>query len=174
MLNSIGTKFFPYADKDILYIDVANEKVDNIDSTSDLVKQVEDIVKSDEDVTSYTSAIGGAVPKFYITIPPLAPAKDKAQIMMNIDLNKTKKFSTRQELAEYLQSQIDSKISGGIATVKLLEQAMPTGAPIRIRLTGDDLEKLYSASDQIQEKLNGIPGTTNVRDDAAKRLINMK
>lgn len=169
LLNSIGTKFFPYADKDVLYIDVANEKVDNIDSTSDLVKQVEDIVKSDEDVTSYTSAIGGAVPKFYITIPPLAPAKDKAQIMMNIDLNKTKKFSTRQELAEYLQSQIDSKISGGTATVKLLEQAMPTGAPIRIRLTGDDLDKLYTASDQIQEKLNGIPGTTNVRDDAAKK-----
>ena len=169
LMKLLGMQFFPYADKDIIYIDISNEKVEDIDSTGNLVKEIEDILKSQEEVKSYTSAIGGGVPKFYITLPVVAAANDTAQIMVEIDLNKTKKFDSRQQLAEYLQSQLDSKISGGTATVKLLEQAQPIGAPIRIRLTGDDLDKLYAVSDQIQEKLKNITGTLNVRDDAAKK-----
>jgi len=169
LMKLLGMQFFPHADKDLIYIDISNEKVEDMDSTGNLVKQIEDILKSQEEITSYTSAIGGGMPKFYITVPAVAPANDTAQIMAQIDLNKTKKFDTRQKLAEYLQSQLDSKITGGTATVKLLEQAQPIGAPIRIRVTGDDLDKIYSASDQIQEKLKNISGTLNVRDDAAQK-----
>jgi len=169
LMKLLGMQFFPYADKNIIYIDVSNEKVDDMDSTSKLVKQVEDVLKSQEEVTNYTSAIGGGMPKFYITVPNIAPAKNTAQVMVKIELEKTKKFDTREKLVEYLQGQLDSKISGGTATVKLLEQAQPIGAPIRLRLTGDDLDKLYATSDQIQEKLKDMSGTLNVRDDAAKK-----
>lgn len=169
LMKVLGMQFFPYADKNIIYIDVSNEKVEDMDSTGNLVKEVEEVLKSQEEVTKYTSAIGGGMPKFYITLPNVAPAKDTAQIMVEIDLQKTKKFDTRQKLVEYLQSQLDSKIAGGTATVKLLEQAQPIGAPIRIRLTGEDLDKIYVASEQIQEQLRNIPGTLNIRDDAAKK-----
>lgn len=169
LLKTLGMQFFPYADKNIIYIDVANEKMEDIDSTTSLVKQIEAILKTEKDVTGYTSAIGGGMPKFYITMPTVAGSKDTAQIMVRIDLNKSKQFKTRQELAEHLQSLLDSKISEGTATVKQLEQAQPIGAPIRLRLTGDDLDKLYAASDKIQQQLLNIPGTLNVRDDAAKK-----
>lgn len=169
LMKLLGMEFFPHADKDILYIDVSNEKVEDIDSTSNLVKQIEDVLKSQQEVTGVTSAIGGGMPKFYMTLPDTPPSKSTAQIMVKVDIKKTKKFDTREKLAQYLQSQIDSKISGGTATVKLLEQAQPIGAPIRLRLTGDDLDKIYAASDQIQEKLRNIPGTLNIRDDAAKK-----
>ncbi|AJG99184.1 transporter [Clostridium beijerinckii] len=174
LMKMLGMQFFPHADKDIIYIDVSNEKVDDIDSTSNLIKQVEDVLKSQEEVTNYTSAIGGGMPKFYITLPTVAPAKDKAQIMVKVDIEKNKKFSSREKLAEYLQSELDSKISGGTTSVKLLEQAQPIGAPIRLRLTGDDLDKIYAASDQIQEKLKDIQGTLNIRDDAAKKTYEYK
>jgi multidrug efflux pump subunit AcrB len=167
--KTLGMQFFPKADKDILYIDISNEKVEDINSTADLVKQVEDILKSQQEITSYTSAIGGGMPRFYITLPTTTPSKDTAQVLANIDVNKTKKFSSNQELAEYVQGLIDDKISGGTATVKQLEVAEPIGAPIRVRLTGEDLDKVYEASDKIQQQLKSIPGTLNVRDDAAKK-----
>ncbi|WP_088189177.1 efflux RND transporter permease subunit [Desulfosporosinus sp. FKA] len=169
LMKTLGMQFFPYVDKNILYIDVSNEKVEDIDSTANLVKQVENVLKAQKEVTGYTSAIGGGMPKFYITLASVAASKDTAQIMVRIDLNKTNRFQTRQELAEHLQSILDSKLSQGTATVKQLEQAQPIGAPIRLRLTGDDLEKLYSASAKIQQKLLNIPGTMNVRDDAAQK-----
>jgi multidrug efflux pump subunit AcrB len=162
-------QFFPHADKNIIYVDVTNENVEDINSTANLVKQVEDVLKSQKEITSYTSSIGNGMPRFYITLPTVTPSKDTAQILAKVDLNRTKKFETNQELVEHMQDLIDSKISGGTATVKLLEVAEPIGAPIRLRLTGDDLDKLYAASDKIQHQLKNIPGTLNVRDDAAKR-----
>ncbi|NYC50631.1 multidrug efflux pump subunit AcrB [Clostridium beijerinckii] len=109
------------------------------------------------------------MPSFYITLPTVAPSKDTARIMVKVDISKTKTFDTREKFVEHMQTQLDNEISGGTATVKLLEQADPIGALVRMRLTGDDLDKIYTASEQIQEKLKNIPGTTNVRDDAAKK-----
>ncbi|APM39651.1 efflux RND transporter permease subunit [Clostridium kluyveri] len=169
IMKTLGMQFFPYVDKNIVYIDISNEKVDDINSTANLVKHVEDILKTQKEVTGYTSAVGGGMPKFYITLPTVALSKDTAQIMVRVNIDKTKKFETRQELAEHIQGLLDSKIYEGTATVKLLEQAEPTGAPIRLRLTGDDLDKIYAASNKIQQQLKDIPGTLNVRDDAAKK-----
>jgi len=169
LMNLLGSQFFPYVDKNIVYINVSNEKVEDMDSTGNLVKSVEEVLKEQKDVSGFTSAIGGGLPSFYITLPTVAPSKDTAQIMVKVDLNKTKKFNTKEKFVEYIQSQLDNKISGGTATVKLLEQAEPMGALVRMRLTGDDLDKIYAASEQIQEKLKNIPGTINVRDDAAKK-----
>ncbi|MBC2580210.1 efflux RND transporter permease subunit [Clostridium sp. DJ247] len=169
MMKSLGMQFFPHADKNIIYIDISNEKVEDIDSTAKLVEKVEEVLKGQKEVIGYTSAIGSGMPKFYITLPPVAASKDTAQVMVKVDIDKTKKFKTREQLGEYLQSLLDSKISGGTATVKLLEQAQPLGAPIRLRLTGDDLDKIYAASEKIQQQLKNIPGTLNVRDDAEKK-----
>lgn len=171
IMKTLGMQFFPYADKNVIYIDIANEKMEDINSTSNLVKQVEDVLKEQKEVTGYTTAIGGGMPKFYITVPAVAASKDTAQIMVKVDIEKTKKFQTRQELVEYIQGLLDSKISAGTATVKLLEQAEPIGAPIRLRLTGDDLDKVYAASDKIEQQLKSIPGTMNVRDDGAKKTF---
>lgn len=169
LFNILGMQFFPYADKDIIYVEIKNEKVEDLDSTNELVKQVEEILQSQEEVISYTSAIGGGLPKFYISLPNVSNSKDTAQTLVEVDIEKTENFSTRQQLAEHIQDLLDTNISGGKATVKLLEQAKPIGAPIRIRLTGEDLDKLYAASETIQEQLRNIPGTMNVRDDAAQR-----
>ncbi|WP_368487606.1 efflux RND transporter permease subunit [Clostridium sp. BJN0013] len=169
LIKTLGMQLFPYVDKDIVYIDVSNEKVADIKSTSKLVKQIEGILKQQKEVISYTSAIGGGMPKFYVTLPTIASADDTAEIMVKVDLNKTKRFKTRGELVEYIQNQMDNKISGGTATVKQLEEAMPIGAPIRLRLTGDDLDQMQNASEKIQQQLKNMPGTMNVRDDAAKK-----
>jgi multidrug efflux pump subunit AcrB len=169
IIKTLGMQFFPHADTNIIYIDVSNEKVDDINSTAKLVKQVEDVLKTQKDVTGYTSAIGAGMPKFYVTLPTVAASKDTAQIMVKVDLSKNKKFNTREELAEHIQSLLDNKIYAGTATVKLLEEGMPIGAPIRLRLIGDDLDKIYAATDKIEQQLRNIPGTLNVRDDAAKK-----
>jgi len=169
LMKTLGMQLFPYVDKNIIYIDVSNEKVANIKSTSKLVKQIEGILKQQKEVTAYTSAIGGGMPKFYVSLNTVAPSDDTAQIMIKVDLNKTKRFKTRQELVEYIQNEIDNRIPGGTVTVKQLEEAVPIGAPIRLRVDGDDLDQIQNASEKIQQQLKNIPGTMNVRDDAAKK-----
>lgn len=168
LLSHIGMQFFPHADKNIVYIDITNSKSGDIDNTEKLTRQVENIAKSQKEVTGYSAGVGAAMPKFYITLPTVADSEDVGQIMVKIDLKKTKVYKTREEFAEHLQGVIDSQISGGTATVKLLEQAMPMGAPIRIRLTGDKMDQILQARNKIEEQMRGVQGTLNVRDDAAK------
>ncbi|KZL90455.1 swarming motility protein SwrC [Clostridium magnum DSM 2767] len=45
LIKTLGMQFFPHADKDLIYIDISNEKVEDINNTSSLVKQVENILK---------------------------------------------------------------------------------------------------------------------------------
>lgn len=170
-MTRLGMQFFPYVDKDLIYIDINNEKYEDLDNTSNLVRQVENVLKDQPEVLSYTSAIGSGMPKFYLTLPVVAPSNETAQLLVKIDLKKTKRFKSKEVFGEYIQEQLDSKISGGTTIVKYLEQAMPLESPIRIRLTGDDLNKIYSASEILQQQLKGIPGTSNIRDDSAKKTF---
>ncbi len=50
-------------------------------------------------------------------------------------------------------------------TLSKLEMGPPVGAPIQIRLTGDDIPELYRIRDRISELLNETPGVINIFDD---------
>lgn len=88
----------------LIYINVTNKKVEDIDIANNLVKEVENDLKSQKEVTEYTSATGSGIPLFYITLPTQNPSKDVIQIIVGINLNKTNKYDTKEKLAEYLQS----------------------------------------------------------------------
>ncbi|WP_066504552.1 efflux RND transporter permease subunit [Abyssisolibacter fermentans] len=165
LISKIRLQFFPYADKNIIYIDVNSEVVGNLDKTEKLTDEIYNILKNQKEVTSYTTAIGISLPKFYLTVLPSAPSNDFAQIMIKLDLNAGNRFKSNEEFAAYLQEELDTKIVGGKTKVNLLEYAAPIGAPVTVRVNGNDLNQIKEVSNEIVNKLNEIPGTLNVRDD---------
>lgn len=169
LVTQLGLQFFPKADTDILYIDIRTESGANIHKTEALTDQVASILKVQKEITSYTAAIGGGLPKFYNTLPLYTQSQDSAQIMIKVDLKNEKRFKSNTEFADYLQGIFDMKISGGTATIKQLEQGEPIGAPVRVRVTGDDMEKLESAARTVHHYLSTIPGTINIDDDFAEK-----
>ncbi len=167
---NLGLQFFPYADKDMLYINVNSEQSYDLGKTEKLTEDVFDILSKEEAIEFHTGAIGDGLPKFYNAIPLSTPSKDYAQILFKVNLKKTKNFKTNAEFANHLQRLIDSQIVGGNATVKLLELAEPTGAPIRIRIAGDDMDVISEAAEEIKASLREIPGTINIEDDHNDRI----
>ncbi|PAB59790.1 efflux RND transporter permease subunit [Anaeromicrobium sediminis] len=171
MKNVIGTKFFPYADKNILYINVDNEVAGDMDKTENLIMDIEKILKNTPEVTSTTAAIGDGMPKFYMSMFPSVPSKDFGQIMLRFDLNKGDRFENKEELTDYLQKELDSKIISGKATVKMLEYGKPIGNPIRIRVIGTNYDSIYEDVMKIENILESIEGSVNVKNDGEKRSI---
>lgn len=167
----MGLRFMPFADKNILYLDVTSEVAGDMDVTEELVMQVENILKENPEVISCTSSIGNGLPKFYISMLPSMPSKDFGQIMLRFDLENGEGFSSREELATYLQEEIDSRIKGGKAIVKMLEYGKPIGHSVRIRIIGDDYNSIYNEVQLIQRKLEQVPGTINVENDASERTF---
>jgi len=165
LVMQLGLQFFPKADTNIVYIDMRTEVSTDINKTAALVDQVTKILGEQEEVLSYTASIGDGLPKFYNTLPIYTRSQDFAQIMLRLDLKKGNRFKHNTAFADYLQEILDSQVVGGTATVKELEQGEPIGAPVRIRVTGEDMEQLEAASSIISQYLSTIDGTINVDDD---------
>ena len=161
LLNVI---FFPKADKTIMYIDIKAEKNIDSDFTQGVTDQLERLIKEEPGVVSYTTAIGGSMPKYYDTLGVYAEIPENAQILMEIDLSQTD-YKKNTGYAAALQKKIDAILVGGKGTVKELEYAEPIAAPIYIRVIGDDVDQLWATTSELQAVLESIPGASNVRSD---------
>lgn len=166
----LGLQFFPYADKDMMYINITSERSNDLTETEEITEDIFDLLKEQKEVKFYTAAIGDGLPKFYNAIPISTPSKDYAQVLIKVDLEGGGRFKTNSQYADHLQSQIDRRITGGAANVKMLELAEPTAAPVIARVSGEDMDTLVHAAAVIKDLLREIPGTVNIKDDHVDRI----
>ena len=167
----LGLQFFPKADTNKILIDIQHDHANDINKTEQLADQVADIITRQAEVTGYTVAIGDGLPKLYYSMPPAMRAQDYAQMVFTVDLDNGGRFKTNEEFAIYLQEILDTEIATGTATVKLLEQGEPIGAPVRIRILGQNYDDLARVSEEIKSILKSINGTFNVRDDYSDNIF---
>ena len=165
IVGILGLQFFPKADTDKILIDIQHDLGNDINKTEKLADQVADIVTRQVEVTGYTVAVGDGLPKLYYSMPPAMRSQDYAQMVFTVDLDREGRFKTNEEFAIHLQSVLDGEIANGTATVKLLEQGEPIGAPVRIRVLGQNYDDLVRVSEEIKNILKSISGTYNIRDD---------
>lgn len=170
IVRILGLQFFPKADTNKILIDIQHDIGNDISKTELLAEQVAGIITRQPEVTGYTVAIGDGLPKLYYSMPPAMRSQDYAQMVFTVDLDKGGRFKTNDEFASFLQNVLDGEISVGTATVKLLEQGEPIGAPVRIRILGQNYEELAKASDEIKSILKSIDGTFNIRDDYSDNI----
>lgn len=167
VMPRLPVEFFPYADKDLFYIDIDSEQAGNINATEELSDQVAKLLAQEPEITSTTVAIGNGMPKFYITMAPAMPSKDYAQVVCKYDLEggKERRFKNNVELADYIQQLLDQNIPGGKCKVNLLALAIPADAKVILKVSGKNLERINEVSDHLKKEIKKITGTTNVRDD---------
>lgn len=163
----LSIELFPYADKDLLYIDLFAEKSGDIEFTDELVTQLRETLKLEPEINSITSSIGGGFPKFYLTVGVRPPSDNYAQLLINVDLSKGNRFTSRENYAYYLQNLCDSIITGGSATVNLLEINQP-GPAIDIKVSGQNREDVNRVSKDIYAYLISDPNTLNVQSDVSE------
>jgi multidrug efflux pump len=163
-------RFFPNADKNIVYADIYSETFD-IEKTDVFTLEIEKIISKQPEVISYTASVGDDLPKFYITMMPRAPSVRYSMIMMRTDLGKGGRFSCNEDFAHYLQHLINSSVAGGNVRIKVPQQAEPLDAPVLFRVSGEDQDKINYVSQILQEQLSKIEGTIDVRDNFPKKTF---
>ncbi len=166
----INITFFPKADKNIMYIDIVADKNISTSYTKEISDSIEKVLENEEGVLNYTTAIGGAVPKFYTTVSIYPDIPENAQILIEIDLAKTN-FTKNTDFAKYLQNKIDSVVKNGNATVLELEIAEPLVSPILIRILGSN-DRISEIAKQMEDAMDKVEGARNVRTDISPRTYN--
>lgn len=155
---------FPYADKDLVYVDVYSEKSGDIDYTTKLADELRAMLDSEPEILDIETSIGGGFPKFYLTVGVRPPSDDYAQLLMQVDLSKGGRYTNRADFAYYLQSKIDSDLAGGSATVNLIEINQP-GPAVDIKISGKYREDVNRVARELYNYLLTDASTINVSND---------
>ncbi len=170
LATQLDLQFFPYADKNMMFIDIKAESNIDINTTKKVTDQIERILAEEQEVKHYTTSIGGALPKFYTTVFNFGQSADTAQILIEINQNVLKNFTDYNEYVAKLQKKIDESLLGGRAVVKRLELAEYIGSPIQLRVSGENLDDLEAGAMKIKDKLREIEGLININDDFPARV----
>lgn len=160
--TNLGLQFFPKADKNFVYIDLQSNEYGDIEKTEEFSEEVTQLLLEQPEVLSYTLSIGDGLPKFWDTMWPSVKSLDYAQVLVTLNLDNSDRFKGNAEFTDYVQDLFDERLTKGTATIKELEQGDPVGAPITIRVSGDDLSEIARVSQVIEDELLTIEGTINV------------
>lgn len=159
LIPRLGLQFFPPADRSQFIINITAPDGTDIYETKHYVEQVERILDEQNGITTFAAFIGHGAPKIYYNVIPEPSSNNYAQFVVN-----TTDVATANRLIDELRVQTRAEVAGARVDVKKLEQGPPVGAPIQIRLSGDDARALTAASQLVQDALRKVPGTFAVRD----------
>jgi multidrug efflux pump subunit AcrB len=164
----LGLQFFPKAEKEILIVEVSLPQGTNIDTTLDLAKGLEELLMSRDEVEKVMTHVGGNGPKIYYNLN-IVRTKEPHKAQLFVTIKNDRKGITTAGLVRDLRPLL-SRIPGADIELKELEQGPAVGAPVAIKIRGDDLDVLEDIAKAYRGLLETIPGTVDVTDDVSETV----
>jgi len=109
---------------------------------------------------SVTEFIGAGSPRFWYNIAPVYPQPNYAQLLLQVA-----EREDTMALAPLLQQRLSRGVPGARVDMRELDTGKPIGAPLGVRISGDDIGELRRRAEQMKAIFRGIPGAQRVRDD---------
>lgn len=162
MLPFMGVQFFPYAERNEFVIDVYTTRGSSLHETAAAAREVAATVSARSGVKEVFTYIGQQAPKFYYNEITGDRGEDVAQLLV---VAEDRGWQATHDLIKILQDDLAGTIPGARVMVREMEQGPPIGAPVAIRVKGDNIAQLRSLADQIADILRRTPGAMNVYDN---------
>ncbi len=170
MFRSLGVQFFPKAEKPQFLIYVQAPAGTRYAVTDSLTRAVERAVLRRSEVDAVLTSVGKGLPRLYYNVPQ--HREDEAYAMLFVTLK------TKAHLAPIVPAAavIDSlrvplaSIPGVEIDCKELEQGPIVGAPVAVRIQGDDFATITRVAATVRHEMERVPGAVNVRDDLDEGL----
>jgi multidrug efflux pump subunit AcrB len=156
----VPTMFFPPNEREIVVIDFWQPYGTDILAVRDRVSGLEKWLEKQNEVESIGSFVGYGGPRWYLAMEPEQFKSNYAFLVV-----KTRTVDQAWILRGRIEEAIHSGFPDSRASVRLLERGPPVGAPIQIRISGDDKKTLYSLRDGLEEHIAGLDGIASVWDD---------
>jgi multidrug efflux pump len=159
-----GTEFFPETEPRRAYVHIKAPEGTNLDASDGLVAQVENIVSQYDDIRYVISNIGAAGGD------PFSQGGTGTHInRVALDF---KDFHDRSrsssEIIKEIRTKVLSTIKGAEAQVEKEKEGPPTGPPINIEITGNDIFVLGDLAAEVRNRIKDIPGLVDLKDNFVK------
>lgn len=157
----IPVSLFPSVDVESFYVNIEMPSGSVLENTDAVTKNVEDILSQVPEINTYVTNVGVALSTF--DGGGGGGGSDSSQIVVNLVDEKDRELKSF-EVADKIRTKT-AGISEAEVTVSELTAGPPTGAPVEIRITGDDIVALEQTSDEVKSFLKGIEGVRDVETD---------
>lgn len=164
--SQVEQEFYPLSETKQFNVELWLPTGTSLEETDKVAKEVEAIFNKDERVVSIASFIGMSSPRFNVTYSPEIPRENYAQIFITTHNAK----EANQVVQDYLP-QFDNYLDEGY--VRLRQLSLQEGAPISIRIIGDNIEDQKAVADQIEQILKRHKGTNWVRNSYQEDLFSL-
>lgn len=146
--------FFPPEDVDSIYVEIETPQGTPVTETDLVVRAVEEVLYEKDYIESFTTTAGSG--------SAFTGSTDAGGRFANITVAlKDDRTESSIDLAASLREDFKA-IQGGLVTITEQQNGPPTGAPVFIKLSGDDLSDLLLVSDRSEALLRDIEGTRDV------------
>ncbi|PIE69004.1 MAG: acriflavin resistance protein [Deltaproteobacteria bacterium] len=156
----VDQQFFPTSDRNQCLMDLKLIEGSHLDATDAASRQLEQGLLSRPEVVKVTALIGRSVPRFYYNITRIPYSPHLAQLIVE-----TRHTNDLTALLEWARNYVTTQLPGVELVARKLEQGPPIGAPVEVRIYGNDLEDLNTTAAMVAKTLQTINGVTDIRHD---------
>ena len=156
-----GTEFFPVTEPRRAYVNIKAPEGTNLDTSDKLVAQIEKIVSEYEDIRYVISNIGS------IGGDPFSQGGTGTHISRVVLDFKDFKDRSRpsSEIIKDVRRKILKAIHGAEVQVEKEEEGPPTGPPVNIEVSGDDIHVLGALAARVRKEIKDISGLVDLKDN---------
>lgn len=153
-------EMFPKVNVDYFVINIKLPVGSTLETTRPITAQVEELISKIPELDNYVSNLGSSASLGF------DGGSGSGEHLSSITVNLVKKNQRERTSYEITDSLRDDfkKIQGAKVSTEELNAGPPTGAPIEIRVYGDDLKKISEITTTLKNKLDEIPEAINSRD----------
>ncbi|GAA3990285.1 efflux RND transporter permease subunit [Mucilaginibacter dorajii] len=152
--------FFPPAERNQFVVELWMPTGTKLEKTNATILKAEQLIKGDKRVLSYATFTGTSAPRFYYNFTPEVPTSNYALILVN-----TTDAQTTEEMAEELSGKVKELAPDGTFFVKLMQQGTDLKAPVEVRIIGDDVTRLKTIAERVEDIMKKAKGSRLVRND---------
>jgi multidrug efflux pump subunit AcrB len=164
--------FFPPNDKPIYTAEFTLPTGTPIERTEEVVKEIEVFMADslmagqdgEEGIVNWSTYVGAGAPRFVLTYNP-EPAKPEYAVMV---VNATS-LEIADQLIERMERFCFQRYPDLRTDIRLLAIGPPPIAPVEVRISGKDMDEVFSISDRVKVELASVGGTKNIHDDWGTR-----
>ncbi|WP_134702505.1 efflux RND transporter permease subunit [Ammoniphilus sp. YIM 78166] len=160
LLPLIPVELFPMANRPEMYVNITAPVGSNINETDELVREVSDWLQEQPEVTLVAAYAGNSAPKMFGGDTGNGSGERVGQVIMKVD---HKQYQT-SDLVIRWNEEFKRIFPGASVVVKELEAGPPVGAPVVIRIFGEDIEQLRALSQTVKDSVVKVAGTKDIKD----------
>jgi len=154
-------ELFPVIDFDYFIVNIELPVGSTLESTEKISIEVEDIVNKIPELNNYVISLGASASSNAFSSGGSGNTH-LSNIMVNL-VDKKERDRKSHTISNDVRAKI-RHIQGAVVTIEEIAAGPPSGAPIEVRIFGDELPKISKLTNEIDNYFKGITGVINVKN----------